>query len=61
MTESPEDKRERDVGDHDPADERGGGGPGGLSGAVPGADEEPTPEGETSVNEPKDKEPPTGP
>ena len=42
-----------DAGGHDPDDQRGGGGPGGLSGAVPGAEEEPTPEGETSPNEPE--------
>ena len=38
---------------HDPNDERGDGGAGGLSGAAPGADEEATPEGEDSVNEPE--------
>ena len=43
--------------DHDPDDPRGGGGEGGLSGAAPGADEEATPEGEDSMNEPEGNEP----
>ena len=54
MNESPE---ERTPSDHDPDDERGGGGEGGLSGAAPGADEEATPEGENSMNEPEGNEP----
>ena len=52
MTESNEERPE--VGEHDADDERGGGGEGGLSGAVPGVEEKETPEGETSVNEPGD-------
>ena len=55
MTESKE-EREPDVGAHDADDTRGGGGEGGLSGAVPGASEEATPEGETSSKEPKEGE-----
>lgn len=55
MTESNE-ERTSDVGEHDAEDSRGGGGEGGLSGAVPGAREEATPEGETSPNEPKEGE-----
>ena len=57
MEESKE-ERTPDVGEHDEDDSRGGGGSGGLSGAAPGADEEATPGGETSVNEPDDGEPP---
>ena len=56
MTESNEERP--DVGEHDADDPRGGGGSGGLSGAAPGASEEETPEGETSINEPKDSDPP---
>ena len=56
MTESSE-ERPPDVGEHDAEDPRGGGGEGGLGGAVPGADEEATPEGETSPNEPDAGEP----
>jgi hypothetical protein len=56
MTESKEEPKP-DVGEHDEGDQRGGGGEGGLSGAVPGASEEATPEGETSVNEPDEGQP----
>lgn len=42
-----------DASEHDPDDPRGGGGAGGLSGAAPGAQEKPTPEGETSPNDPE--------
>ena len=59
MTESKE-ERTPDVGEHDADDTRGGGGEGGLSGAVPGASEEATPEGETSTKEPKEGEPAQG-
>lgn len=58
MSESPE-ERTPDAGDHDTEDERGGGGEGGLSGAVPGAEEEEG--GQASPNEPEGKEPPEGP
>ena len=58
MTEKEE--REPDVGEHDADDTRGGGGEGGLSGAVPGASEEATPEGETSSKEPGEGEPAQG-
>ncbi len=57
MKESSE-ERTPDVGEHDAEDDRGGGGAGGLSGAVPGADEESTPEGESSPNEPDAADPP---
>lgn len=50
MTESNEERP--DVGEHDENDSRGGGGEGGLSGAAPGVEEEATPEGEDSPNEP---------
>ena len=50
MTESNEERP--DVGEHDADDTRGGGGEGGLSGAAPGVEEEATPEGEDSPNEP---------
>ena len=55
MTESNE-ERTPDVGEHDAEDSRGGGGEGGLSGAVPGASEEETPGGEASPNEPEEGE-----
>lgn len=57
MSESSE-ERTPDVGEHDADDARGGGGEGGLSGAVPGADEESTPEGQDSPNEPAGTDPP---
>ena len=57
MSEANE-ERTPDVGEHDADDSRGGGGEGGLSGAVPGAQEESTPEGEESPNEPSETEPP---
>ena len=53
----PDEERVPDVGEHDENDKRGGGGEGGLSGAVPGAEEEATPEGEDSPNEPGGGEP----
>ena len=56
MTESSE-ERKPDVGEHDEEDPRGGGGEGGLSGAAPGVDEEATPEGEDSPNEPEGDQP----
>lgn len=56
MTESNE-ERTPNVGEHDAEDTRGGGGEGGLGGAVPGADEKATPEGETSTKEPDAGEP----
>ena len=59
MTDSKE-ERTPDVGEHDAEDSRGGGGEGGLSGAVPGASEEATPEGETSSKEPEEGEPAKG-
>ena len=58
MNESPEERTPSSG--HDPNDERGGGGEGGLSGAAPGAEEEATPEGEDSVNEPEPGEPAEG-
>ena len=58
MNEYPE---ERTPSGHDPDDERGGGGEGGLRGAAPGADEEATPEGEDSINEPEGSTPPSAP
>ena len=54
MSESTED---RTPADHDSDDPRGGGGAGGLKGAAPGAEEEATPEGDTSINEPEGNEP----
>jgi hypothetical protein len=57
LNESPE---ERTPSDHDPGDQRGGGGEGGLSGAAPGVEEEATPEGEESMNEPGPGEPAEG-
>ena len=55
MTESNEERP--DVGEHDADDSRGGGGEGGLSGAAPGVEEEATPEGEDSPNEPTGDQP----
>lgn len=55
MTEESEERP--DVGEHDAEDSRGGGGEGGLSGAAPGVEEEATPEGEDSPNEPTGTEP----
>ena len=55
MTESNEERP--DVGEHDENDSRGGGGEGGLSGAAPGVEEEATPEGEDSPNEPTGDQP----
>lgn len=47
MNESRE-ERTPDVGEHDDEDSRGGGGPGGLSGAAPGAGQEPQEDGQSN-------------